>query len=769
MKKLISLLLVVALISVAACGKGGNSGNERTGEGKIIGEDYFFIEERTAIGIEMNNILSFVNNENEAVLIGNSWDSIGYESTLKIVTFDLNGNLIKDIRLDKIYAEAAGIAPDGTIWLLRVNWGYADNESFIENINLEAFDGDGNPIKSVILNHQDISKEDLWGLSKTLIIGDDGHFYICFDTSLTQGFSGVFDESGELVFNFTEADGYRTKSIVKLPDGRIVAQQINAGSTDSSSVFKVIDIERKGYAKDYLSMKNDGNPSWFEIFFTNGNGEYDFLRCEKTTIYGINYETGEASVLAKFGQDFTYDNLHKYAVFTGSSILKLENDPGRGINIMKYIITDTLPETNKIKLTLGLFFDVNMVVERTVSDFNRYNPDYEIEVKVYMPSGYGFAEALSDFNLDLITGNMPDIMIIHVTTEMPVNSYFDKGVFEDLYEYIDADPDMKRDDYVTSVLKYLETDEKLYTISDSFNIQTLIGKTSLVGTDMGWTWTEFFEFLDRNPDAVPLSTADALFSNIYFVLQMIINSIDTFIDAEAGISNFDSPEFLAILEYAKRFPDQSVNNYMNVSDYRTDSRLLLLTHIRDFRYYDLTKFETFFGEEITYKGFPTNDGGSGSLFYLQRRFGISSKSEHKEGAWEYIKYVMTDYQYLKNSQGVIDEFPVKKDALEIKAQTELAYKDVHMEIYGGMYEDGGVPVVDIYGAGNNEIKFTEETDIQKIYDLIDSMTKSWRGDYSAVTGIVQEEVSAYFAGQKTAGQVVDIIQNRVGIYLAELK
>ena len=37
----------------------------------------------------------------------------------------------------------------------------------------------------------------------------------------------------------------------------------------------------------------------------------------------------------------------------------------------------------------------------------------------------------------------------------------------------------------------------------------------------------------------------------------------------------------------------------------------------------------------------------------------------------------------------------------------------------------------------------------------------------ALVNIIEEEVSAYFADQKTADEVADIIQSRVSVYLKE--
>ena len=58
-----------------------------------------------------------------------------------------------------------------------------------------------------------------------------------------------------------------------------------------------------------------------------------------------------------------------------------------------------------------------------------------------------------------------------------------------------------------------------------------------------------------------------------------------------------------------------------------------------------------------------------------------------------------------------------------------------------------------------------DEDSQKIYDLLNGAVAG-RENYS-VTDIITEEAAAYFAGQKSAKEVAEIIQNRVQNYLDE--
>ncbi|MDR2571682.1 MAG: extracellular solute-binding protein, partial [Oscillospiraceae bacterium] len=575
---------------------------------------------------------------------------------------------------------------------------------------------------------------------------------------------GVFDENGALLFDFTESDGRATRSIAKMPDGRVSVLQMvmtmeNAGA---SPVIKIIDADNKKYADEVLYL-DFGTSNWGEIFFVTGYEGYDLLRCEITVIYGVCHDTGDLEVLAKYDKNYTFPDIHKYAVISSGNILKLDHSSTRAISVMKYTKTDAPIHTDKTKLVLGVFFSTEMI-NRTVSDFNKINPDYEIEIKEYMGErGVDFIGALDAYNLDLITGNIPDITSIHIVASMPLQSYFDKGVFVDLYELFDADPDIGREDFVDSVLKALETDGKLYTMAPSFEITTLIGKKSVVGADMGWTWDEFFALLDKNPEAIPISISRESFTSEWFVSNIIENTSDTFINTSAGTCDFQSDIFTKLLEYGKRYPREIGNNdFITANDFLSGDRLLLLENFKRLDYFHATKLQTYFGEEITYKGFPTLDGSNGSSFYLYHRFGISSNSEHREGAWEYIKYLLTDYQYMEsfNNTWAIRDFPVRKDVLNSVIESDFA-------LGVGVNSDDNFPV-NIEGAGMVNTIFPSEADVEKLYALINSIDKISRTDHLAVSWIINEELPSYFDGQRTAEQVAAIIQNRAGIYMAEI-
>ena len=69
----------------------------------------------------------------------------------------------------------------------------------------------------------------------------------------------------------------------------------------------------------------------------------------------------------------------------------------------------------------------------------------------------------------------------------------------------------------------------------------------------------------------------------------------------------------------------------------------------------------YFGEEISYIGFPS-DTETGAVVEADEQYLLSAKSEHLEGAWEFVRYYLTE-EYQRKVIG----FPVNKMIFEERA------------------------------------------------------------------------------------------------------
>jgi hypothetical protein len=139
-------------------------------------------------------------------------------------------------------------------------------------------------------------------------------------------------------------------------------------------------------------------------------------------------------------------------------------------------------------------------------------------------------------NTEIIAGsNVPDILDV---SQLPVGQYVSRGFLEDLYSYIDSDAELSRDSFVPSVLKALEINGGLYQATPGFGVFTVIGRSDVVGENMGWTLDEMMECLAEHPEGTELFQQGLTQSDMLeYICYMYMND---FVDWQNGTCSFDS-------------------------------------------------------------------------------------------------------------------------------------------------------------------------------------------------------------------------------------
>ena len=88
---------------------------------------------------------------------------------------------------------------------------------------------------------------------------------------------------------------------------------------------------------------------------------------------------------------------------------------------------------------------------------------------------------------------MPDILDM---SNLSVQIYQSKGLLEDLYPYMENDPEIRTEDYFENVFEAISLDGKLPYLTDGAAISTMLaGEDIVVGND-GWTIQELEKVLD---------------------------------------------------------------------------------------------------------------------------------------------------------------------------------------------------------------------------------------------------------------------------------
>jgi ABC-type glycerol-3-phosphate transport system substrate-binding protein len=157
---------------------------------------------------------------------------------------------------------------------------------------------------------------------------------------------------------------------------------------------------------------------------------------------------------------------------------------------------------------------------------------------------------------------------------------------------------------------------------------------------------------------------------------------------------------------------------------------------------------SYFGEETTIKGWPSS-ADNGVQFNFGEYISILKPAENPEGAWEFLKYA------LYNAKCLYGGFrPANLSLLD-----EIAEEEIEIFSYDGDLRWVRGEVKEVY-------KGYAEGEIDKLMTLYKSASAIDRED-PTISAIIDEEIGSYLSGQRSADTIIDIIENRIAIYLAE--
>lgn len=493
----------------------------------------------------------------------------------------------------------------------------------------------------------------------------------------------------------------------------------------------------------------------------SGGDMADIIYSSDQGVFGINTGDTEAKQLMSFvNSDIYTSSMNNMLVLNENQLLGFYYDNGDGM-MKGGIFTKVNPEDIKDKAVIVLAANwLDYDLKGRVVDFNKSNSDYRIVVKEY--SQYStmddYMAGYTQLNNDIIAGGMPDILV--ADNNMPVESYIAKGWIADIESLIAADEELSQKEFMTNVFDAYKVNGKLYYVIPSFNVRTIIGKSSKVGDRSTWTVQDMMALSATLPEGTQIFGEMTRESFMYQMMQYCGRD---FVDVSTGKCAFDSENFISMLEYAKTLPEQLGEDYYDEdfwmtyeSQYREDRTILMNTYISRVRDMNLY-INGYFGEEISYVGFPT-DSGQGSVVQASNKYVLSARSKNLDGAWQFIRYYLTD-EYQKELQY---DLPIDKAVFKAQAQDAMNppyYLDENGEKVE--YEDT------FYMNGESfPLPNMTQAQVDKLIAVVEGINKcSYYNE--DVQNIVLEESAAFFEGQKTAADVAGIIQSRVQIYVNE--
>lgn len=565
----------------------------------------------------------------------------------------------------------------------------------------------------------------------------------------------VIGADGKFQFKLT-VDGW-LNNFVKLKDGSV---GISVYGDNGGMVLRMIDFNAKAWGKDVTMPRNAWNTS-------SGGDKYDFCYTDGSSLFGyiIATETSE-KILNWLNCDIDSNNIQHSTILPDGNVFAISSDWSNEQGPKYEIITLKKTPRSEVKektiLTMATMW-LDYDLRKQLLTFNKANPDYRIEIMDY--SEYNTQEdwtaGLTKLNTEIISGKVPDLINV---SNLPYNQYAAKGLLEDLYTFIDKDPDIAKEDFVQSIIKASEIDGKLFTIFPSFSVVSVVGAPSVVGEEMGWTMDEMQAIIAEHPKAdLPFGQYMAR-ENILEMLCVL--NLENYMNWQTGECNFNSDDFKKVLSFASTFPSQEDMNkggemgeqYLDPATLISEGRQLFdMYSASDFQNYQY--FKAVYGGAISFKGFPT-EKKNGNIAMFNSGIAMTTSCKDKDGAWQFMRTLL-----LEDNQDNLDwNYPIiqksfdKKLAKAMEQEYTTDENGNKVPVSQGSMSMGNGPMVEFYAITQ------EEAD--QIRALIDSVENTAVYDES-VLNIIKEEAELFFAGQKTVDQTADVIQSRMNIYINE--
>ena len=547
-------------------------------------------------------------------------------------------------------------------------------------------------------------------------------------------------------------------------------------SETSTNKLRTIDPAKQDWGPEYILSSNvyDLSP---------GGGDYLCYYQLNDSIFGFkaaadDSAAGEGERLFSWIEaGIDYSDVNGFYFLPDGRVAALlmewpEDGKGSSAKISVVILTATpreeLPEkTTLIYASLYLSYDAR----RKILDFNKRSDQYRIEVRDYAEydtDGKG-QMALQKLNTEILAGNVPDILD---TNNLPLRQYGAKGILEDLWPFIDSDPDLGRDALMVRPLEANAQDGKLYEIFNSFSIQTAAGPSKIVGDSLSWTLADLQAALEKMPEGCSIMGQDDTQESMLRLLMSL--NMDQFVDWTTGKCSFDSEDFKAMLEFCRSFPvewdwEKQGEDYEDANSRIMNGRQLLSTmNVSDFTW-SVQSPAAVFNNEFTFVGFPRENGSAGSYFSFYRGLAMTSSCADKEGAWSFIRQTLLPQ--VENGR-YYGNFPINKadfdkvvqQSMEIEYETDENGKPV-------LDEDGNkIPVYmgDIWVTNDLQVpsRAATQEDVDKVMELYNAVDSMYAYD-EKIFDAVKEVASQYFAGDKPLDDTASLIQSKVSLYVNE--
>lgn len=615
--------------------------------------------------------------------------------------------------------------------------------------------------------------EDRWFYLNRIAVDGEGMIYLAAEQEIA-----VLD--GSFVKQFTVTATSWIDDMVTAADGTVYT----TGYFENGYGFVPVDKTAKAFGK---TIELPSNVNANQYLFGDG---YDIFLSTDDGLYGYNFAAADSAEPAEPVLLFSYQNSDLYAnnveiakIVNPDCVILYERDPETYDSYPVVYNRSADVDLSQVKVLEIAYTNSDWGLSSNIVKFNKANDGVRIVSRDYSQynTDEDYTAGTTKLLNDILNGiYKPDMVTGYSASDEVVSQIYANGLYTDLYPLMEADGTMKKDDILGCVTRTYESDDgKLWALGNAVNVQTLMGTKEMLGDRTGWTLSEMIDFAETLPEGTQLLLGLSQQTAMYSLLGQ--NGYGMFVDTETNTCNFESADFIKYLEYLSTLPESREQANSAVASSVDYSEQYLLYHsgkiaLKNVGYYGVNDWvgreAEFNTPDVVHIGYPTADGTSNGAQVDMTPYMITSFCEYPDEAWDFIEsLVAPEETYSSRVMGGRSGFPILKTQFMQACEEEY---DSLFEIYfdGGMSWGTYNPEYDDLEAEMQQPgirKFFTEEDAAEMFRWFDEEVGAPAANAvdSEITEIVNEEITSYLGGAKTAADCARIIQSRVSIWLAE--
>ncbi|MBP5654242.1 MAG: carbohydrate ABC transporter substrate-binding protein [Clostridiales bacterium] len=443
-------------------------------------------------------------------------------------------------------------------------------------------------------------------------------------------------------------------------------------------------------------------------------------------------------------------------------------DVTRTLYIRVLTKADKNPHAGKkvIDLALPPSFGVSDYLSKSIYEFNNSDDEYLIRVWDKYSSGFAmnrvFGPSEEDESKiytmiqDLKGGDAPDLVI-------GIQKYYamHDGIFMDLSGFLD--PEVMDKQY-GNIFEAGKIGGKQYFLPATLEIEGLVTNADLLKDGAaGITFDEFDKLIKENMGG--FSPYDYPESKYYNKRSFILSCIDTKSAIEGEKIEFGTDQFRTAVEYAKEnfidYDDAKSTPWEYIHDYGRYRGECYYAKIDDYLDYVYSCYKS--KGQYNIIGTPSVDA-SGPRFNALETISVSASTDVKDGCKKFLNYLFAGTAYASD-ECAFRQIVTNKEIMSKNIDTLTKLSNAEYEKFRNSVQSGAFIPAPGLDKATGDKEATE--DMGRLFQQSLATISTYYYEDNEITKFVFEEISPYFAGDRSLDDAITFLNDRAAKYVKE--